>query len=422
MIDFAPLGISPASMPASPAGDTIAEFGECGASSKAAQLPPLEDSVARFQAAMHGDGPNHSALWLYASAMQAGPYVAEESADHPVAAAEGLVAAEAPVLAGEHAIIDAPVAVAQPAPAPVAADKPTVVPVTVSKPAEDPVSSDKSVAVAQPAQVPVTGENTPTIAPVAVVDKPAEAPVSSDKPTAVTPPAPTADAPAQLEQAPVAVDKPTVVPVAADKPAEVTVSIDKPVAVAQPEQTPVTVDSPAVAPVTAENAESSVVAAKKPVAPSTPAKPEEDDESMKSPGAIHASPASVTPLTPTGIAPVLTAAEVSAAEANAASARTREVVSAVETVAATVSVTPGLAKGEGEVKIVLKPDVLDGSEIRVEAKGSALTVAITPATPEVAQIMERNISQFQQHLASRIPAFAVTVSVTPRKGKTNETV
>ena len=115
--------------------------------------------------------------------------------------------------------------------------------------------------------------------------------------------------------------------------------------------------------------------------------------------------------------PVLSPDAIAEAATRAATARSQEIVSAVETVAATVAVTPGLHHGDGEVRIILKPSVLDGSEVRIEANGPALQVSITPATTEVAQLVERSIPMFQQQLAERIAAFqSISVLITPRPG------
>jgi len=111
----------------------------------------------------------------------------------------------------------------------------------------------------------------------------------------------------------------------------------------------------------------------------------------------------------------------------AATARTSELTEAVTEIAKTISITPALTRGDGEVVIHLKPNVLDGSEIRLEAKGSAVTIDIRPANIEVAQAVERSQAQFAQQLAERLPSFQFTVAVTPakpisdRKTTTNET-
>ena len=111
-------------------------------------------------------------------------------------------------------------------------------------------------------------------------------------------------------------------------------------------------------------------------------------------------------------APVSTIAPVAIEiDPAAATARTHELVEAATQVADTILVTPSLVQGEGEIIIQLKPNVLDGSEIRLEAKDSSITVAITPATPAVAQAIAQAKVQFEQALAERIPSFQIAVSV-----------
>ena len=99
----------------------------------------------------------------------------------------------------------------------------------------------------------------------------------------------------------------------------------------------------------------------------------------------------------------------------AASARTAELTEAVAAIADTITVTPALVRGDGEVVIRLKPTVLDGSEIRIEAKGSAIAIDIRPATDEVAHIVERSQAQLAQQLSERIPSFQFTIATTPRQ-------
>ncbi len=97
-----------------------------------------------------------------------------------------------------------------------------------------------------------------------------------------------------------------------------------------------------------------------------------------------------------------------------ATARTQELVEAADAVASTVSVTPSLIKGEGEVTIQLKPTVLDGSEIRIEAKGQSITVSLTPATVEIQHLAEQSQARFASALAERIPSFQIAVAINPR--------
>ncbi len=98
-----------------------------------------------------------------------------------------------------------------------------------------------------------------------------------------------------------------------------------------------------------------------------------------------------------------------------ATARTQELVDAAAVVADTILVTPSLVQGEGEVTIRLRPTVLDGSEIRLEAKGEAITVALTPATSEVQRLAEQSQTRFAAELSERIPSFQIAVVVNPRQ-------
>jgi len=100
---------------------------------------------------------------------------------------------------------------------------------------------------------------------------------------------------------------------------------------------------------------------------------------------------------------------------SAATARTHELVEAASQVADTIMVTPSLVRGEGEITIRLKPTVLDGSEIRLEAKGTSITVAITPATPSAAQVIVQSQAQFEQALVERLPSFQIAVTVATTK-------
>jgi len=98
----------------------------------------------------------------------------------------------------------------------------------------------------------------------------------------------------------------------------------------------------------------------------------------------------------------------------AATARSHELVEAAAEVADTILVTPSLVRGDGEVKIRLKPTVLEGSEIRLEAKGNSITVEVSPATPDIARVVERSQAQFAQQLSERLPSFQFAVSISQR--------
>ena len=100
-----------------------------------------------------------------------------------------------------------------------------------------------------------------------------------------------------------------------------------------------------------------------------------------------------------------------AAVDSAESVRSAFLASAVEEVCEAIQVAPGVQPGQGEVRIQLKADVLSGTEVLLEAKGTTITVAFNPATADVAEILSRNITQFQQHLAGRIHNYQIAAKI-----------
>ena len=112
---------------------------------------------------------------------------------------------------------------------------------------------------------------------------------------------------------------------------------------------------------------------------------------------------------------------------SAATARTESIVETVnqivEAVAGQILVAPGIAHGEGEVKIMLKPTVLDGSEITMSSKDGTLAVNIAPATPDAAAAAAAALPRLETALAEHAPAFHhVTVALATKKGSRNEAV
>ena len=89
----------------------------------------------------------------------------------------------------------------------------------------------------------------------------------------------------------------------------------------------------------------------------------------------------------------------------------KELIGIAEAVADRVLVSPGLMLGDGEVRVLLKPDVLLGTEIRVVSKNGAVNVNFIPTTPEVAALLERNQPMLVQHLATHVPSVRFGVSV-----------
>ncbi len=89
-------------------------------------------------------------------------------------------------------------------------------------------------------------------------------------------------------------------------------------------------------------------------------------------------------------------------------------IQAAEAVADTILVSPGLLRGEGEIRVQLRPDVLDGTEIRIGVSGRQLDVAFMPSTADMSALIEQCRPQLEQHLAARIHRFSVSVSVSKK--------
>ena len=81
-----------------------------------------------------------------------------------------------------------------------------------------------------------------------------------------------------------------------------------------------------------------------------------------------------------------------------------------EAIASRILVSEPLASGEGEVRIVLKPSLLDGTAVRISIKDGLVSVNFTPATEDAASFIEKNLPQLQANLAKRIPKFRFSVS------------
>lgn len=91
--------------------------------------------------------------------------------------------------------------------------------------------------------------------------------------------------------------------------------------------------------------------------------------------------------------------------------RTDVLVEAATAVADTLLVTPGLMRGEGEILVQLKPDVLEGSQIRISVQGKTLDVAFQTPTEQLMQMLTTRLPELQQHLVAALPAFSFKVNV-----------
>ena len=93
----------------------------------------------------------------------------------------------------------------------------------------------------------------------------------------------------------------------------------------------------------------------------------------------------------------------------------------VEAVAAQILVTPSLVKGEGELIVRLKSDVLDGSTIRLTAERGTLSVEISPATQSAQRAIVESALRLEAALSEHVAAFH-HVRVLVKKGRQNEAV
>ena len=317
---------------------------------------------------------------------------------------------------------------------------------------------------------------TPTIVvqdnPAAVTEKapamPAEKPMAAPAAALVEKPAVAGEQPADIstesaeavpvvEKSVVASPEQSVTPaiVVQDKPAAViekapAMPAEKPTIVTVENQTSATVENPTIAAIekpvsaTPEVLSAAASGVENPVTPANPVKNEAhpiavevqqtegrrfetvsaDNPDEKAVAAsVHViAPATVEPPAPQA---VQVAPEVAAV--SAASARTEVIVETVnqivEAVAGQILVTPGIAQGECEVKITLKPTILDGSEITMASKDGTLTVSVTPATQSASAIAEVALPRLETALAEHAPAFRhVSVVLALKKGSRNETV
>jgi flagellar hook-length control protein FliK len=177
------------------------------------------------------------------------------------------------------------------------------------------------------------------------------------------------------------------------------------------------VKSPVAPVVEAPIAKSEIASAKPVVAGKRAAVPEEVV-------VIDLSQESARAAAPLREAPFVAAAQQEIA-ASTASARTEAIIEVVNNVAEAIAdqilVTPSLVRGEGQMIVRLKPEVLDGSEIRLSSESGTLAVEIVPSTPNAAKLATEAMPRLETALAEHVATFR-QVSVSVRKGKGNEVV
>ena len=307
---------------------------------------------------------------------------------------------EPPVV--EKRIVEAPIVPAAP-----------VTPVVETLVVEKPVVEVPVVTAAPVAPTTPTAPVTPVVEPLVVEKRVAEAPVAAPA-APTTPTAPVASA-AQVVETPVVEN-----PVVAAPVAPVAQVVEAPVAPAAPvapvAESPV-VKSSASPVAEAPVAKSEVVSAKPVVAGKRTAAPEEVV-------VIDLSQESARAAAPLREAPFVAAAQQEIA-ASTASARTESIIEVVNNVAEAIAdqilVTPSLVRGEGQMIVRLKPEVLDGSEIHLSSESGTLAVEIVPSTQNAAKLATEAMPRLETALAEHVSAFR-KISVSVRKGKVNETV
>jgi hypothetical protein len=84
----------------------------------------------------------------------------------------------------------------------------------------------------------------------------------------------------------------------------------------------------------------------------------------------------------------------------------------VDTIVEKIAVSSTLmSNGEGEIRIQLKSDVLDGSSIKLEVRNGELKVVVEPASHIAEQILIKSQETFQNQLAERVTAWRVNVGI-----------
>ena len=87
-------------------------------------------------------------------------------------------------------------------------------------------------------------------------------------------------------------------------------------------------------------------------------------------------------------------------------------IEAAAAVADTIVVSPGLLRGAGEVQVQLRPDVLEGTVIRIATTApGTLTIQFTPVTENMVALLEKCAPQLATYLSERIHNVQIAVNV-----------
>ena len=348
------------------------------------------------------------------------PVVCHDVRDTASTVKDSPLTAPAPAAVSVPEVTPAPVAVSVPeaTPAPVAEVDPVVAPVSASVdvsvdvPVDVPVGAPVVRETADIAVMPEAAavEHRSDFVPASVVEK--ESVVSAPIPDPISGPIPT-PIPDPFS---VPITVPDSVPlsdqVSASVPRPDSASVPRPdsVSVAQPMPVSVSVPADVTAPAPVE---ASVV---REVVKGVDAVGVVDDETVTSEALVAAgvAPAVQPVVVPVQVEPLVSVQSVDVAARVEQVSKAEVLVQAAEAVADTILVSPGLLRGQGEVRIQLRPDVLEGTEIRIAVTGRQMEVNFMPQTQDMAVLIEQCRPQLEQHLAEKIHSFQIAVDVRRR--------
>ena len=377
-------------------------------------VAPSEVVVAQFQSVMEKPLAENAALFealksIVSTMTDQVPQapVTDAPADAAVATRPAVV----PVVCHDvrdtaSTVKDSPLA----APAPAAVSVPEATPAPVAE--VDPVAAPVSAPVDVPVDVPVGAPVVRETADIAVMPEVATVEHRSDfVPASVVEKESVVSAPI-----PDPIPDPFSVPLSdqvsasVPRPDSASVPLPDSVSVAQP--MPVSVDVPADVTAPAP-VEASVV---REVVKGVDVVGVVDDETVTSEALVAAgvAPAVQPVVVPVQVEPLVSVQSVDVAARVEQVSKAEVLVQAAEAVADTILVSPGLLRGQGEVRIQLRPDVLEGTEIRIAVTGRQMEVNFMPLTQDMAVLIEQCRPQLEQHLAEKIHSFQIAVDVRRR--------
>ncbi len=360
-------------------------------------IPMASAAVAAFQQAMAEPIAENAALGeAFAAAVAA--TVSEETLDltsrRRTAAPGEAVLVAPPVDAGERDARPCRIATSAPVGAPVAS--PAEVECSSVAPTKAECLSVAPAVADQPSTLPAKVAQPSDVTVKVEAEKLAVAPDKGDQPSVVL---------TKTEQPRVLltkVEQPSVLPSEAEEAGVATAKGGRPIAAPADAAQPI-VASPVRNRGEAESAEALVAAG---VAPNV----------AQQPYIVAVPETPIAPsITPAEIVRAQAAVSVVASAAPAAATPAVVLVEAAQAVADTLLVSPGLLRGQGEIVVQLRPDVLEGTEVRIAVTGRQLDVQFRPTTVDMSVLLENGRTQIASHLSAKIATFNVTVDVRKKR-------